>query len=83
MFNPLRPVMKKPTLTLTLDYWKDEDWYVGQLREIPGVMSQGETLEALQANIRDAYELVVKDHRSRRTHPSRTRTKSIPICVPA
>jgi predicted RNase H-like HicB family nuclease len=75
--------MKKPTLTLTLEYWRDAQRYVGQLREVPGVMSQGETLEALQEHIRDAYELVLKDSRARRAHPSRSRSKSMPICVPA
>ena len=39
----------------TLEYWRDEGWHVGRLREVPGVFSQGETLEALEANIRDAY----------------------------
>ncbi|ALA58675.1 type II toxin-antitoxin system HicB family antitoxin [Nitrospira moscoviensis] len=74
--------MKKKSLTFTLEYWKDEKWYVGQLREVPGVMSQGETLEELQENIRDAYELVLRDSRSRSAHP-RSRSKSIPISVPA
>ena len=29
----------------TLEYWKDDGWYVGKIKEIPGVFSQGETLE--------------------------------------
>jgi predicted RNase H-like HicB family nuclease len=48
-------------LTLTLEYWEDNGWFVGQLREIPGVMSQGETLEELEENIQDAYKLVLRD----------------------
>jgi predicted RNase H-like HicB family nuclease len=47
--------------TFTLEYWQDEDWYVGQLREVPGIFSQGETLVELEENIRDAYELVLED----------------------
>jgi predicted RNase H-like HicB family nuclease len=47
--------------TFTLEYWQDEGWYVGQLREIPSVFSQGETLTELEQNIRDAYELVLED----------------------
>jgi len=47
--------------TLTLEYWLDEGWYVGQLREVPGVFSQGETLIELEENIRDAFELVLED----------------------
>jgi predicted RNase H-like HicB family nuclease len=34
---------------------------VGRLKEMPAVMSQGETLEELQAMIRDAYHLMVQD----------------------
>lgn len=45
----------------TLEYWKDDGWYVGRLKEMPGVMSQGETLEELQKMIRDAYNLMVED----------------------
>ncbi len=45
----------------TLEYWKDDGWYVGRLKEMPAVMSQGETLEELQAMIRDAYKLMVED----------------------
>jgi len=45
----------------TLEYWTDDGWYVGRLKEMPAVMSQGETLEKLQAMIRDAYQLMVED----------------------
>jgi len=29
----------------TLDYWIDDGWYVGRLREAPDVFSQGKTFE--------------------------------------
>jgi predicted RNase H-like HicB family nuclease len=45
----------------TLEYWQDEGWYVGRLREIPGVFSQGETLTELEENIRDAYKMLKDD----------------------
>jgi predicted RNase H-like HicB family nuclease len=45
----------------TLEYWKDDGWYVGRLKEMPSVMSQGETLEQLQSMIRDAYQLMVEE----------------------
>ena len=44
--------------TFTLEYWQDEGWYVGRLREMSGVMSQGQTLAELEENIRDAYQLM-------------------------
>ncbi len=39
----------------TLEYWIDDGWYVGRLKEVPGVFSQGETMEELEDNIRDAF----------------------------
>ena len=45
----------------TLEYWEDEGWYVGKLKEIPGVFSQGETIDELEKNIQDAYKLMIHD----------------------
>lgn len=45
----------------TLEYWMDEGWYIGRLKEIPGVFSQGESLEKLEENIRDAYRLMAEE----------------------
>jgi predicted RNase H-like HicB family nuclease len=45
----------------TLEYWTDDCWYVGRLKEMPAVMSQGENLEELQSMIRDAYQLMLED----------------------
>ncbi|MEK6755080.1 MAG: type II toxin-antitoxin system HicB family antitoxin [Bacteroidota bacterium] len=45
----------------TLEYWIDEGWYVGRIREVPGVFSQGESLKELEDNIRDAYKMMMED----------------------
>ncbi len=45
----------------TLEYWQDDGWYVGRLKEIPGIFSQGETLEELEENVRDAYDLILAE----------------------
>ncbi len=45
----------------TLEYWMDEGWYVGRLKEVPGIFSQGESLEELEEHIRDAYHLMVEE----------------------
>ncbi len=45
----------------TLEYWLDDDWYVGKLKEVPGVFSQGESLEELEENIRDAYQVMMEE----------------------
>ena len=47
----------------TLEYWQDGDWLVGRLLEVPGVFSQGKTLDELHENIQDAYELMVTQDR--------------------
>jgi len=46
--------------TLTLEYWTEDGWFIGRLKEIPSAFSQGETMEELEANIRDAYELMLE-----------------------
>ncbi|MBF0495009.1 MAG: type II toxin-antitoxin system HicB family antitoxin [Deltaproteobacteria bacterium] len=45
----------------TLEYCIDDGWYVGRLKEVPGVFSQGETLEELESNIREVYQLMTKE----------------------
>jgi predicted RNase H-like HicB family nuclease len=55
--------MKEATMArhFTLEYWIEDKWYVGKLKEVPGVCSQGESLEELEENIRDAYHLMIAD----------------------
>ena len=45
----------------TLEFWEDDGWFVGKLKEVPGVFSQGETLQELEENIADAYQLILQD----------------------
>lgn len=47
----------------TLEYWMGEGWYVGRLKEVPGVFSQGESLEELEGNIREAYQLMMEEEK--------------------
>ena len=47
--------------TFTLEYWIDDSWHIGRLKEVPGVFSQGESLQELEENICDAYKMVLKD----------------------
>ena len=44
----------------TLEYWQDDDWFVGRLKEVPGVFSQGQTLDELKENIADAYRMMLE-----------------------
>ncbi len=45
----------------TLEYWIDDSWYIGRLLEIPGVFSQGKTLNELEDNIIDAFNMMYEE----------------------
>jgi predicted RNase H-like HicB family nuclease len=49
------------SLRLQLEYWQDGPWLVGRLPHVPGVFSQGATLEELEENIRDAYRMMLDE----------------------
>lgn len=40
-------------------YWQDGDMFLGYLEEFPDYMTQGETLEELQENLKDLYEELI------------------------
>lgn len=64
------------TQTFVLEYWQDEGWYVGRLKGVPGVFSQGKTLEELEENIRDAYQVMIEEEE---TAPSGAQTKEVTL----
>ena len=63
----------------TLEYWIDEGWYIGRLREVPGVFSQGETLQELEDNIRDAYKIMTEEELGDFPLRSEVQTKEIGV----
>ncbi len=46
---------------LTMVYWKSDRFWLGKLLEYPEIMTQGETPEELEENLRDAYKMMVMD----------------------
>jgi predicted RNase H-like HicB family nuclease len=46
---------------VTMVYWKGEHFWLGKLLEHPEIMTQGETLDELEENLKDAYRLLVLD----------------------
>jgi len=46
---------------LKIIYWKGDKFWVGKLVEHPEIMTQGETIEELIENIKDAYLLMAMD----------------------
>ncbi len=47
--------------TFTLEYWVDNGWYVGRLKGVPGVFSQGKTLPEPEENVAEAYRLMIEE----------------------
>ena len=43
----------------TLDSWMDDEWYVGKTQRRARRLQSEATLDDLEANIRDAYHLMV------------------------
>lgn len=51
-------------------YWKGDKFWLGKLKEHPEIMTQGHTLKELEANLRDAYRMMIlgdvpQDHREK------------------
>ena len=46
---------------MTMIYWKSDKFWLGKLLEHPEIMTQGESIEELEENIKDAYLLMALD----------------------
>lgn len=64
----------------TLEYWQDDEWFIGRLKEIPSVFSQGETVTELEENIRDVYSMITEDSNSV-IIPDSSQTKDLVIHI--
>ena len=42
-------------------YWKGEKFWLVKILEHPEIISQGETVEELEENLKDAYRLMLMD----------------------
>jgi predicted RNase H-like HicB family nuclease len=67
--------------SFTLEYWQEEGWFVGRLKEVPGVFSQGETLDELKENILEAYNLMIEEERKVLAAVVKSKTKAIRVEV--
>ena len=52
----------------------ESGWFVGQIEEIPAVISQGKTIEELKANLLDALYLYLDVQREQTDHEYEGRT---------
>jgi predicted RNase H-like HicB family nuclease len=46
---------------LTMVYWHGDRMWLGKLLEYPEIMTQGETIEELEENIKDAFRMMFLD----------------------
>jgi predicted RNase H-like HicB family nuclease len=46
---------------LTLEYWDQNEWVEGRLKEIPDLLSQGQSIEELENNVREDCAALVAD----------------------
>ena len=73
--------------SLTAVYQQDGPWIVAWIVEIPGVMTQGATLEEARANLFDALQLTLEVRREQasRSHDDRpiVHREAIPVTLPA
>lgn len=47
--------------SFTVLYWKEDKFWLGKVLEHPEIMTQGETLDELEENMKDAYRLMVME----------------------
>jgi len=59
---------------LTMVYWKGEKFWLGKILEYPEIMTQGETVEELEENLRGAYKMMVMED-----VPENYQIKEIPV----
>ena len=44
---------------MTMIYWQSSHFWLGKLKEHPEIMTQGETPEELEENLRDTYRMMM------------------------
>ncbi len=57
-------------------YWKGDKFWVGKLLEHPEIMTQGETLEELEENMKEAYVMMAMED-----VPEKHRVKKLELAV--
>ncbi|HMM79621.1 MAG TPA: hypothetical protein PKC65_06335 [Pyrinomonadaceae bacterium] len=54
-------MLGEATTKMTMVYWRSDRFWLGKLLEHPEIMTQGDTVEELEENIKDAYLLMAMD----------------------
>nr|VFJ66760.1 MAG: hypothetical protein BECKDK2373B_GA0170837_11784 [Candidatus Kentron sp. DK] len=46
---------------MNMIYWKSDKFWLGRLIEHPDIMTQGETIEELEENLKDAFMMMTME----------------------
>jgi predicted RNase H-like HicB family nuclease len=46
-------------IRLNMVYWQDNEFWLGKFIEAPEIMAQGYSLEELEKNLKESYELMI------------------------
>lgn len=57
-------------MKLTLTISKGEEFFIGTIKEIPAVITQGSTIEETRENVMDALALFLEDMQETNTPPN-------------
>lgn len=68
--------MKTADLTILIQQDTESGIYVGQIEEFPAAISQGKTIEELEANLIDALKMLLAVQK-KRLHKSYSHTKIV------
>ena len=52
---------KNLNLKLTMEFSKSNDFYIGKIKEIPEIITQGKSIKETKANLLDALNLYIED----------------------
>ncbi len=55
----------------------EEGGYIAYIEEIPGINSQGETIEEAKENLTDAINLLFEERRSRQVKDNKAKVKNL------
>nr|VFK66412.1 MAG: Uncharacterised protein family (UPF0150) [Candidatus Kentron sp. UNK]VFK73638.1 MAG: Uncharacterised protein family (UPF0150) [Candidatus Kentron sp. UNK] len=48
-------------IKMNMIYWKSDTFWLGRLIEYPDIMTQGETIEELEENLKDAFMMMAME----------------------
>ena len=67
-------------MKLTIVISKGDEFFIGSIKEIPAVITQGTTIEDAKANVMDALELYLEDMQSEESNLENVLEEDLIIC---